>query len=190
MLSSLVLSFSSHFPSILSNYPWLTFMLVLGLAMAVFGWVWMAIIVHRQRRRRAELRESAYKEEFIPSAQFERDWIVGGSRGRSAFTGYKYEDGPGCYIILIFDSPVEDGDYSGYENVYIGQSVNVCQRVHNHFNGKGNGDVYADVRNGKSVYVQFKRCDKADMNRIEKELIDAFDATSSYNNTRGGGVKR
>lgn len=72
---------------------------------------------------------------------------------------------------LDIQSPVADNDYTNYDDVYIGQSVNVCKRVHNHFNGKGNGDAYANVRNGKYAYVQFQRCQKSKMNALEKRLI-------------------
>ena len=142
------------------------------------------------RKKNEAIRGQIYDGSFIPYTEFEKDWIAVGGRGRKEMSGYKYEDGAGCYVILIFDHPVEDGNWTGYENVYIGQSVNVCQRVHNHFNGKGNGDVYADIRNGKYVYVQFKRCEKAEMNNLEKSLIQAFDATDSYNKTRGGATQR
>lgn len=133
------------------------------------------------------IRETIYHSDFISANEFEANWIVSSGRKRSGFAGYKYGDTPGCYIILIFSHPVLDGNYSNYDDVYIGQSVNVCQRVHNHLNGKGNGDVYADLRNGKYVYVQFQRCERYEMNDLEKRLIAAFDATSSYNNTKGGG---
>ena len=42
----------------------------------------------------------------------------------------------------------------------------MCKRVHSHFNGKGNGDVYADIKYGK--YVQFYPCGKNELNKIEK----------------------
>ena len=170
-------------PMMTGVWPWIILMIVLSV-------VYIGLILFIKSKKRKKIRSAIFEEAFIPLDAFEKNWIVGGKQGKSGLTGYKYEDGPGCYVILIFDLPVEDDDYSRYENVYIGQSVNVCQRVHNHFNGKGNGDVYADVRNGKCVYVQFKRCPEEDMNRLEKELIDAFDATSSYTNTRGGGKRR
>ena len=137
-----------------------------------------------------EILEGIYGGRFVPVDEFEENWIVGGGRGKSGFAGYKYEDGPGCYIILIFSHEVEGGDWDSYDDVYIGQSVNMCARVHAHFNGKGNGDVYADVRNGKHVYVQFKPCAKEEMNDLEKSLIGLFHATDSYNNTRGGSTYR
>lgn len=77
-----------------------------------------------------------------------------------------------------------------YENVYVGQSLHVCSRVRNHLTGHGNGDVYADVRNGKPVFVKIVPCPAQQMNALEKKLIKAFNATSSYNNTAGGSRRR
>lgn len=125
---------------------------------------------------------------FISCRDFEKNWIA--AENGETGSGLKYRDGPGCYVITIFNHPVTDGNYRNYENIYIGQSLNICQRVHNHFNGKGNGDVYADVRNGKSVYVRLLRCDRKQMNDLERKLIKAFNATSSYNSTEGGGTRR
>lgn len=100
--------------------------------------------------------------------------------------GYKMLDQPGCYVIVTSPSP----DGKAYENVYVGQSLYVCSRVRNHLTGHGNGDVYADVRNGKPVFVKIVPCPAQQMNALEKKLIKAFNATSSYNNTAGGSRRR
>ena len=143
------------------------------------------------RYKQETIRRDVYSSRFLYYKDFEARWLNADSstngRGRD---GFKYQDGPGCYVIVIHRSPVTGGNYKNYENIYIGQSINVCQRVHNHFNGKGNGDIYADIRNGKWVYVQFIRCPQEELNRREKELIAAFNATTSYNRTKGGSAIR
>lgn len=48
------------------------------------------------------------------------------------------------------------------------------------------GDVYADIKYGKSVYVQLIPCNKIELNTMEKELIRSFNAKQSYNKTGGG----
>ena len=147
--------------------------------------------------RRSSLTRS---QSFIYYKEFEKKWIISDGRknreksetreksGRP--NGFKYQDGSGCYVVTIYDSPVRDGRWGRYKDIYIGQSVHVCQRVHNHFNGKGNGYIYEDIQQGKYVYVHFIMCQRSEMNDMEKELIQAFDATRSYNQTRGGGAKR
>lgn len=143
--------------------------------------------LHHVKEKNAELRKSILSGKFISLNDFESRWIEDyprAKRGRGHI-GYKYNDTAGCYVILIFaENPNEV--FSNYENSYIGQSVNICQRVHNHFNGKGNGDVYADRKFGKRLYVQFLPCARKDMNDLEKSLIAAFDSTASYNKTSGG----
>ena len=165
-------------------------MMLLLIIIVVVAVVSIVLMIWFWHVKEKEILEGVYGGCFIPVDEFEENWIVGGSRGRSGFTGYKYEDGPGCYVILIFSHEVEGDAWDDFDEVYIGQSVNMCARVHAHFNGKGNGDVYADVRNGKYVYVQFVPCKQEDMNDIEKSLIGAFNATDSYNRTRGGSVYR
>lgn len=126
---------------------------------------------------------------FIYYKDFEKNWLVM-KQGKKKIEGYKYHDGPGCYIILIHNKPVINNNYMKYESIYVGQSVNICQRVHNHFTGKGKGDVYADIKYGKHVYVRFVPCKKKEMNDLERELIDFFNATGSYNATKGGSKRR
>lgn len=100
-------------------------------------------------------------------------------------------DRSGCYVISIYDKKPSDKEVrqcKNYDEIYIGQSINVYRRVRNHLTGHGNGDVYADLKYGKFVYVRFVFCSKAHLNRIEKDLISRFNATKSYNRT-GGGAK-
>lgn len=98
-------------------------------------------------------------------------------------------DGSGCYVILT-DPWYENGRLQGWAGVYVGQSVHMLRRVRNHLTGHGNGDVYADVREGRDVQVMLNPCPAERMNDLEKTLIRAYHATDSYNRTRGGGIRR
>ena len=141
------------------------------------------------KKTNKRIRASIHSNKFIYYKDFEEYWILH-KKGNKGVSGYKYNDQPGCYVILIFNRPVTDGNYYNYDDIYIGQSVKVCNRIHQHFNGKGNGDIYGDIKYGKHVYVQFITCPKEEMNSLEKKLIRAFNATSSYNKTKGGGTRR
>ena len=93
----------------------------------------------------------------------------------------------GCYVFLIFDEPVINNDYSSYNSVYVGQSENVGKRVRNHLTGHGNGDVYADFKYGKFVYVKMIICDYDELDGMERDLIFTYDAQNrGYNKTQGG----
>lgn len=154
-------------------------------AAALCGLALLLIIIRNgSRSKNARLRRRIRSGKFIHYTRFEENWITEDKDGNPA--GYKYNDFSGCYVIMIFDKPVHFGRFGNYENIYIGQSVNVCQRVHNHFCGKGKGDVYADIKYGKEAYVRIIPCRISRLNKTEKRLIEAFNATKSYNRTRGG----
>lgn len=143
-----------------------------------------SLIKHYNRK----LQKRILSGTFIPAREFESHWITH-KQGRKGIAGYKYTDGPGCYVIAIYDSDPQ-GDFKSYDDIYIGQSVKICQRVHNHLNGKGNGDVYADFKYGRHIYVHFEPCARGEMNNLERSLISSFNATESYNSTKGGGARR
>ena len=99
------------------------------------------------------------------------------------------DDHPGCYVVLIYDKKLIVNPMN-YDDIYIGQSVNVRQRVFSHFKGHGNGDVYYGLKSGCKVYVVIEKCSRKKLNKAEKELIEYFDATASLNVTRGGSARR
>lgn len=150
-------------------------------ALALLGVLWIRTR-STPKAKQARLRRKVKKGGFVLRDKFEEDWII----DEKAKLGHKYNDFSGCYVILIFDKPVRGKRFWGWENIYVGQSVNVCQRVHNHFNGKGNGDVYADIKYGKYAYVRIVPVKAKRLNEMEVALIEAFSATDSYNKTKGG----
>lgn len=151
--------------------------IIIGIAVAV-----TVQQAHEQEERRREVISSVP----ISAQDFLANWHVG---GRNSGFGYYAIDNPGCYAILINSFPLANGDVT-YDDVYVGQSIHVCQRVRQHLTGHGNGDVYADVREGKDVQVRIVPCSKSEMNVIERNLISAFHATDSYNRTCGGSRRR
>ena len=118
--------------------------------------------------------------------RFENLWI----EDRKTKKGLIYRDKPGCYVILIYRFPPVLPGSAGYSNVYVGQSLEVYHRVHNHLNRKGNGDVYADVRDGKHIEIEVYPCRKDKLNEMEIQLIRKYDAEEYYNRTAGGAAKR
>lgn len=132
-----------------------------------------------------KIKQSILNGEFISAKEFLSNWIAA-KHGNKGIVGYKYNDSPGCYVILIFDNEIIDGNYSRYKDVYVGQSINMCQRIRDHLSGDGNGDVYADFKFGKHMYIKMIPCANSELNIKEKELIRSFNATKSYNKTRGG----
>lgn len=158
--------------------------IILILLVAITGCLNL-LAIERQRKHQAELRQSILGSQLIPANTFLSNWKTTKS-GNKVTGGYKTLDQSGCYVIVT--SPAPDG--KAYENVYVGQSLHVCSRVRNHLTGHGNGDVYADVRMGKPVFVKLVPCAAEQMNALEKNLIRTFNATSSYNTTAGGSKRR
>lgn len=97
---------------------------------------------------------------------------------------------PGCYVLLVFDAPVSDGDYRCFRDIYCGQSLTLAKRARQHLTGAGNKQIFRDLKAGKAIYLTFLPCAASYMNRLEKDLIWAFDATRSYNTQKGGGKHR
>ena len=156
---------------------------VVGCVILVAMAVWLTVT---ERRRQDEVRRTLMEAAPVSAKEFLENWRIG---RRGSGLGYGATDEAGCYVILT--NPVYDGSGDvSYEAVYVGQSIHVAQRVRAHLTGHGNGDVYADVRAGKPVEVRMVRCAPADLNATERSLIAAFDATSSYNRTRGGSKAR
>lgn len=154
-------------------------------ALAVLVILWIAAR-NTPKAKQARLRKKVKRGGFTYWEDYEKQWII----DEKERLGLKYNDFSGCYVILIFEKPVHGKRFWGWENIYVGQSVNVCQRVHNHFNGKGKGDVYADIKYGKFAYVRIVPVKAKRLNDMETALIEAFSATDSYNKTKGGAKKQ
>lgn len=180
-----------HMPELfieaISKQPlWIQLSLLLWALLAVGALVFFIVWVIRQKRRERELFDAVMSNQFIPAREFLDGWaLMTSGRGRRVVSGLKLIDQPGCYVILTNMGTDENGNRT-YDNVYVGQSVKACSRVRAHLTGHGNGDVYADVRNGENVSVCILPCPAEDMNDNEKALIAAFHATESYNVTHGG----
>jgi hypothetical protein len=118
--------------------------------------------------------------------QFEAGWITDRAKGK----GLCYRDRPGCYVILAYRFRPVLPFAMGYDSVYAGQSMTVYHRVHSHLNRKGNGDIYADRREGKWIEIEVYPCTPRQLNDLERKLIRRYHAENSYNRTAGGGMKR
>lgn len=136
-------------------------------------------------------RYTKHSTKFISCSNFLKHWATV-TDGSQILDGYKKRFATsGCYLILISDEKSSTSTIiNEYTEIYAGQSVNIAERVHQHFTGHGNGDVYADVKYGKYVFVKLFPCPKENMNDLECRLIEAFNGLDSYNKTAGGAQKR
>lgn len=72
---------------------------------------------------------------------------------------------------------------------YVGQSVNVVDRVETHLRGRGNEDLYRDIKNKNRFVIEFIRLEDSNfynLNDLEKHYISEHNSfLSGYNKTRG-----
>lgn len=75
------------------------------------------------------------------------------------------------------------------DKYYVGQSVRIIDRVTQHLTGRGNGDVYADFKYGRTFTVALIPLNGSgfdSLNELESQTIKAYGAyVNGYNRTRG-----
>ena len=137
-------------------------------------------------------RKRVFEGPFISRSDFEKNWICNekDANGKTVKKGYKYTSSNGCYVIFVYHQPAEKCGYRNYDDVYVGQSLDINHRVHAHFRCMGNDSVASAIQRGKFLYVRLLPCIARDMNKCEKRYIKALNAIYSYNRTRGGGQRR
>ena len=116
----------------------------------------------------------------MSSASFMENWDVQ-SKLQEGSTGEGYLNYCGCYVIITCDGAVHKDDYSKYREIYVGKSTDMGASIHDDFVGKGNADVYADVKYKQHVYVLLYPCSEDKLDQLEESLITALDADASYN---------
>lgn len=101
----------------------------------------------------------------------------------------KYTDFSGCYLFFVYHQEANIC-LEKYNDIYIGQSIHVYQRLKQHLSGHGNKSVYKSIMQGHTIYIVAIECSYNQLNRMEKNLIRIFHATKSFNKTRGGAKKQ
>lgn len=119
----------------------------------------------------------------MSSTSFMENWDVQ-SKLQEGSAGEGYLNYCGCYVIITCDGAVHKDDYSKYREIYVGKSANMGASIHDDFVGKGNADIYADVKYKQHVYVLLYPCSEDKLDQLEESLITALDADASYNRER------
>ena len=95
--------------------------------------------------------------------------------------GDSYLDFSGCYVVATYGHAVKKDDYSQYRDIYVSKSNHVGSSIRDDLSGKGNPDVYADVKYKQDVYVLLFPCEESRLDQLERSLVVALDADASYN---------
>lgn len=135
----------------------------------------------KRKEVRERLRKNVFSGRFIYYKNFEKDWYIDRPRGSIKGLGYRYINKSGCFVIIVYNDKVTDGNYRNYDRVYIGHSKDVCHKVNSLFRGNKETRIFSEIEQGRYVYVRFILCDKVDFKRKEKEWLDFFNSTNSRN---------
>ena len=99
------------------------------------------------------------------------------------FAEYKAKQGDVVGVYVIYNAT--RGMY------YVGQAKRLYFRVNQHFTGHGNGDVYADYKQGDDFSVSINPLSESgysDIDLFEKDMIFQYGARETgYNKTQGNG---
>ncbi len=118
----------------------------------------------------------------MPVSQFLENWET--QRRLDQRTGDGYLAYSGCYALATYATSVKKDDYGSFRDIYIGKSCNMGASIHDDIVGRGNVDVYADVKYKQHVYVLLYPCSEDKLDDLEHSLIVALDADTSYNALR------
>lgn len=117
----------------------------------------------------------------MPVERFLENWelqkTVSGAEG--------YLDFAGCYAIATYGRAVKKDDYSEYRDIYVSKSNRMGSSIFDDLSGRGNPDVYADVKYKQDVYVLLFPCEESRLDQLEHSLVVALDADASYNKAEG-----
>ena len=126
----------------------------------------VGFIVTRMRKNRAakDARSRVLAGPWIDAQDLVADRMNDGGK-------YSKEDGPGCYIILVFDHEVQDGDYSGYREAYVGKALEVyegaCLKVAELM---ADGTTLSDADESSHTYVQVRHYDEGKLKVRERDI--------------------
>lgn len=137
----------------------------------------IVLIIRACRPMPKRIAEKIRRKAYISAEDFLEQWKV------------DKQDFPGCYVMLIYDKKLIFNPMN-YDDIYVGQSLNVRKRVFSHICGRGNGNVYYGLKSGCRVYVIIEKCRKKKLNAAEIDLIRYFKSTDSLNKTKGGAARR
>lgn len=144
-----------------------------------------AINVREQEKARKLARKTLLDGAGIrmSAEKFMENWETQ-ERLAGAKAGEGYLAYPGCYVAITCNGAVKKDDYSKYRELFVGKSENMGASIHDDFVGRGNPDVYADVKYKQHVYVLLYPCAAESLDELELSLVTALDADESYNGVR------
>ena len=160
------------------NMSFLSFILIVFGIPVVLGIIIGVISSVQKKKHIAKIKEFANEAfELSPKEFFAMRNKSAGGRGKKHIS--TDEEFTGVYIIHNVTKDM----------YYVGQSKKILQRVNQHFTGHGNGDVYADYKNGNEFTIKtvsLSNSEYSSLDTLERDLIEAYEAKKNgYNKTKG-----
>ena len=148
-----------------------TALFVIGFIILVSSAWWLPALVNGISDSKAEKEFAAWKDNIVKN---------GKPMSIDSFMHQpRLHDFEGVYII----------HNTSKDMYYVGQGINVMTRARQHFQGRGNGDVYADYKYGDTFEIILLALDETEfdnLNDLERTSIAAFHAYDrGYNRNRG-----
>ena len=111
-------------------------------------------------------------EKFL--ADLEAHDAISGGKGEG------YLGNSGCFIFLTLGKGHKK-ELADYKDVYVESAANMGKAIKDQLDGRGNIDVYADVKYDQNVNILIYPCEESGMEQMKEALIVALDADQSYN---------
>lgn len=148
---------------------------VFALTIFVFAIAWALLALRRKKNAGKSARERVFSAPWIDANDLVDAYVKEGK--------YPGEDGPGCFIILVFDHAVTDGDYEGYRAIRIGSGQaayeSACKKMaeilYDETCGDGDGGAGGEGAAGDGephVYLQVRFYDKDVLGKRRRTLIE------------------
>ena len=151
--------------------PWYLPLIIIGFFVLISAAWWLPALVNAINNRNLEKEYDEWRNSIVRN-----NTPMDANEFLTKYVRYDFE---GVYILHNLTKDM----------YYVGQSINVAERVKNHLKGKGNGDVYADFKYGdmfEVILIALEDTDYVNLNDLERHCIAAFHAyEKGYNKNRG-----
>lgn len=110
----------------------------------------------------------------VSAAYFKQAWSMQRPSWRNPGIGLKYDDVPGCYIILMRNERTDERECTG---AFVGHSENIYASVKKQLSGRGDIAVRSALLSGDTPYVQCFECHSLDRATLLHDLAEHYNAT-------------
>lgn len=152
---------------------------LMGLVAILSFALYMIITRMMVKRKTNNAKRYIDKSQFMPADLFMKNWVSSKTMLGKGRAGFKFVDGPGCYVIKIFTNPTEDMDADNFYDMLIGTGERMCETVYHGFTGKGNKKMYDYYCSSKSIYVKFIRGDANKLDELEAKVYGEYESAIS-----------